>query len=363
MDPNSARLPLVAVDVLGNDGGLKIQVEGAVQAYREHSISSILFGPAQEIAACLDSLGSGELPLQIVDAPDSVLGDEPPSRAVRRKSSSSLVRAFSALAAGDVVAMVSAGNSGAVMAAGMFSCGLMPGIERPAIATLIPGVRGSRPLVVLDSGANVDCRAQHLVQFAVMGAVYFSALFGSAPRIGLLSNGSEGSKGTDLTRAAAQLISKLEWINYGGYVEGRVVATREVDVVVCDGFAGNILLKGLEGASELMRQALGVSLQANLWRRLVGALLTPLFQEVFREQFDYSAYGGAPLLGLEKLALVLHGASSVRAVKNAIRAAHTFNEQRMVEKLRAELVRLQERTLDEFFRDMFKGRPPAETRE
>ncbi|MCL4144652.1 UNVERIFIED_CONTAM: hypothetical protein GTU68_040607 [Idotea baltica] len=205
-------------------------------------------------------------------------------------------------------------------------CGLLPGIERPAIATLIPTKGKDRPNIILDVGANVDCHAQNLLQFALMGSVYHESLFQvERPRVALLSNGSEASKGTDKIRAAASTLSAQKLCNYVGYAEGRDVMTDIADVIVCDGFVGNVLLKGMEGCAALIAESL---VQEGSLKRL------------FRERFDYTSYGGAPLLGLSELAVVLHGSSDARAVENAVRFARTFAECEMIDKIQSVLARL-----------------------
>lgn len=334
----------IGVDAMGGDSGLGIQVAGAIQAYKEFGTRSILFGPEAELRSQLALLGASELPLGVEHAPQIIAMSESPARAVRRKADSSLCKAYRALAEGRVSAMLSAGNSGAMMAAGVMTCGLIPGIERPAIASVIPSVSEGSPNVVLDTGANVYCHAENLVQFAVMGAVYYSALFGKpSPRVALLSNGSEASKGTDLVRNAAMMLSKLEMVNYVGYVEGRDVATQKTDVIVCDGFVGNIVLKTMEGCVRLVAAELSYQAKRGILSALGLFLMKGALRHVFRERFDYSTYGGSPLLGLQKLALVLHGSSDVRAVKNAIHVAQSFVKQGMTERISAALAILEER--------------------
>lgn len=232
------------------------------------------------------------------------------------------------------------------MAAGRILCGLIPGIERPAIATLIPTYGDSLPNVVLDSGANVDCQAIHLIQFAVMGAIYHASLFEvSSPRVALLSNGSEMSKGTDVIRAASQVLAQMEGMNYVGYVEGRDVTTAKADVIVCDGFVGNVLLKAMEGCVSLLYKQIMFEAEKRPLAKLGLFLSRGLFRQVFRGKFDYTEHGGAPLLGLKKLALVLHGSSDERAVKNALRLAKSFVETGMTEKITSAMSGLEEQMM------------------
>ncbi len=336
----------VAVDATGGDKGLDVQVEGAVAAFQEFGVRSILVGPESELRAKLEVLRASQLPIEVQHAPHTIGMDESPTRAVRRKPDSSLCVAYNLVKSGRASSIISSGNSGAMMAAGNIICGLLPGIERPAIATLIPVGGNNPPNVILDVGANVDCHARNLIQFAVMGAVYYTSLFNlEKPKVALLSNGTEESKGNDVIRAAAVLLRQLDSIRYVGYVEGRDIATPTANVIVCDGFVGNVVLKAMEGCVRLIADELLHEGQKGFIRKLGLGLSRGVFKEVFLERFDYTTYGGAPLLGLRKLALVLHGASDARAVKNAIRIADTFARARMNEKIALELSLLEELSL------------------
>ena len=342
LNSEQAQLP-VAVDAMGGDRGLGVQVEGAVEAYREFGAHSVLVGVEEDIKQKLSALGAADLPIKVKNATEIISMDDSPARAVRRKSDSSLCVAYQMVQNGEASAILSSGNSGALMAAGRMICGFLPGIERPAIATLIPTAGDGRPNLILDAGANVDCHARHLVQFALMGAIYYSSLFDDVdPKIALLSNGTESSKGNDLIRAAAQSLANLEGINYIGYVEGRDVTTSTADVIVCDGFVGNVLLKGMEGCVRLIYKQLKHESSGGVFSKLGLGLASGVLQRVFREKFDYTAHGGAPLLGLSKLSIVLHGSSDNRAVKNAIRLAHSFVAQDMIGKIAAALLQLDE---------------------
>lgn len=342
----------VAVDAMGGDHGLGVQVEGALQAYKEFNAKSILVGPEAELKARLDALGGRGSAITVCHAPEVITMDDTPAKAVRRKPNSSLCVAYDLVQEGKASCILSAGNSGAMMAAGSMTFGLVPGIERPAIATLIPAVGDGKPNVILDSGANVGCHAHNLVQFAVMGSIYYTSLLDEKrPRVALLSNGTEPTKGTDVIRAASMLLAQMEIVNYVGYVEGRDVATATADVVVCDGFVGNVLLKALEGAVALCAKQLMHETGKSAWRRFGLIFSKDVYRTVFKEQFDYTAHGGAPLLGLRKLAVVLHGSSGSRAVKNAIRVANGFVQVRMTEKITAAITQLEEQ-MPEFGSDL-----------
>ncbi len=333
----------ISVDTTGGDNGIDVQVEGALAAFREFGVRSILVGPEESLRAKLKGLGGLNTPIEIVHAPETISMDDSPTKAVRRKPNSSLCVAYNLVNTGRAAAVISAGNSGAMMAAGRLISGLLPGIERPAIATLIPAPGGKPPNVILDSGANVDCHARNLVQFAVMGSIYFNSLFNiDRPKVALLSNGSEQSKGTDVIRAASMALAQIDTINYVGYVEGRDIATDKANVIVCDGFVGNVVLKAMEGCVRLVFEEIVHQSKKGLVRKLGLGLSKGMYREIFAERFDYTTHGGAPLLGLRKLALVLHGSSDARAVKNAVRVADTFSRIRMTEKITLELTHLED---------------------
>lgn len=328
----------IAVDVGGADRGIKEIVAGAVLAKKELGLDSILVGPEGEIRQALKSLQAEDLKLEVVHAPEVIEMSESPSRAVKRKPNSSLCVAYKLVNENRASAIISAGHTGAMMAAGSIICGLLPGVERPAIATIIPKAGDALPAVMLDCGANVDSSARNLMQFAVMGSVYSSSLLNiKAPKVGLLSNGTESSKGTDLLRQASVMLKNVPGLNYVGYVEGRDVASGVADVIVCDGFVGNVLLKAMEGCVRLIADQLRIDARSSLWNRIVMGLAKPVLKSAFLHKFDYTAYGGAPLLGLRKLGLVLHGSSDSRAVRNAVRVAHSFASLRMTERIETEL--------------------------
>jgi phosphate acyltransferase len=339
----------IAVDTAGGDNGLSVQVDGALQAVKEYGCRVALVGPQDELHQLLQGFGgAGNPALSIVHAPEVITMDDSPTRAVRKKPNSSLCVAYNLLESGQARAVLSSGNSGAMMAAGRLVCGLLPGIERPAIATLIPTAGEGLPNVILDSGANVECNAHHLVQFAVMGSIYFESLFENAaerPKVALLSNGEEPTKGTDVIRSAYSVLSQMQNINFSGYVEGRDVPTGRANVIVCDGMVGNVLLKGMEGCVKLFFEQLLHEGKRSMIGKLALWLSKSTYRRVFREKFDYSSYGGAPLLGLRKLAIVLHGSSDARAVKNAIQVGDTFCRHKMTDKIAAALGQLEESPL------------------
>jgi glycerol-3-phosphate acyltransferase PlsX len=343
----------IAVDTMGGDKGLSVQVEGAIQATKEFGSRVVLVGPEAELRRSLDSFTGNPRYLEIVHASEVITMQDSPTKAVRKKPDSSLCVAYNLVENGKASAILSSGNSGAMMAAGRIICGLLPGIERAAIATLIPVAGDGLPNVVLDSGANVECHAHHLVQFAVMGSVYYECLFAdqskknnggkvTKPKIALLSNGEEPSKGTDIIRAAYAVLSEMNQVNFVGFIEGRDVPANVANVIVCDGMVGNVLLKGMEGCVKLFFEQLMHEGKKSMMGKIALRLSKGTYKRVFREKFDYTNYGGAPLLGLRKLAVVLHGSSDSRAVRNAINIADTFNKLDMTDRIANELGQLDE---------------------
>ncbi len=332
----------VAVDAMGGDHGPTVVVEGAIAAAKSFNIPSILVGDEQTLKALLAKHpSSSSLPITVQHASQVVGMDEAPGLAIRGKQDSSIRVAFELVASGKASAVVSPGNTGAIMAAGVFVGGTLPGIARPAIASLIPKGLAGTPTVLLDAGANTGCQAFQLVQFALMGHHYAMAALGvSKPRVALLSNGTELAKGNDVIRSAAMMLSELEGINFIGYVEGRDIARDVVDVVVCDGFVGNIVLKAMEGSVGLVLDSMKAIAEKNMRAKIGLWLARPALRSVFKEKLDPSAYGGAPLLGLGHIAIKCHGSSSSRAVMNGIRVASKFVEEKVLDRLHQALTQL-----------------------
>jgi glycerol-3-phosphate acyltransferase PlsX len=319
-----------------------VVVEGAVAAAKDFGISSILVGDETTLTPLLQSLdSSGSLPITIQHASQVVGMDEAPGLAIRGKQDSSIRVAFELVSRGVASAVVSPGNTGAIMAAGVFVSGTLPGIARPAIASLIPKGMSGTPTVLLDAGANTGCQAFQLVQFALMGHHYAKSALGCPnPRVALLSNGTELAKGNDVIRSAAMMLGEVEGINFIGYVEGRDIARDVVDVVVCDGFVGNIVLKAMEGCVTLVTDSMKAVAETSLRAKIGLWLARPVLRTVFKEKLDPSAYGGAPLLGLGQIAIKCHGSSSSRAVMNGIRVAQRFVEERVLASLHGALAQL-----------------------
>lgn len=318
-----ARTP-VALDAMGADKGPSEVVAGAILAARELAIPITLVGPATSILALLDKQGGKGLPIDVVDAPDVIEMGEHPVQAVRRRPNASMNVGVRLVKEGRASAFVSAGNTGAAMAAALFGLGRLPGVERPALATVFPTATGH--CLILDVGANADCRPSYLQQFATMGERYARHVLDVAkPRVGLLSNGEEATKGNVLVQETHQLLKATD-LNFVGNVEGKDVSRGAVDVVVCDGFTGNVLIKAAEGIGEFTFQLLREEIGASGPIGMLGALLLRPALRRIKRRVDYQEYGGAPLLGVAGVVIVAHGRSGARAIRNAVRVAHRAAE-------------------------------------
>jgi phosphate acyltransferase len=326
-------MPKIAVDAMGGDHAPAVVVEGALLAAQDLDAELILVGdkPAVE-QECL-RIG-GKIPrFTIVNASQKVPMDESPSVALRKRDSSMKV-AFEMIKRGEAQAVVSAGNSGAMMAIGMLVIGTIPQVTRPAILAIVPGP--SKGTVIIDAGANVDCKPRQLLQFGIVGSVYAEHGLGIVnPRVGVLSNGEEGSKGNELTRAASELLESAP-VNYIGYVEGRDFFNGKVDVIVCDGFTGNVALKTMEGVASFAGEILKSGFEKN-WLSRMGYLMSRQSLRHAYRKLDYAEYGGARLLGLDGVAIVAHGGSTALAIKNAIRVASESVSQNVNGHIRAAL--------------------------
>ena len=312
----------IAVDAMGGDHAPSAVVDGAVAAARHLAVQIALVGPTAVIASALAQHPDwSSLAIEIVEAPDVIAMTDAPAAALRRKPGASIRVAADLVAQTRAGALVSAGHTGATVMAAYGSFGTIPGVDRPALAASIPTL--ARPAVLVDAGANVECRPHHLLQFAVMGSVYARIAFGTdRPRVGLLSIGEEETKGNDLTRDAHRLL-KASPVNFIGNVEGREIYSGAADVIVCDGFTGNVVLKTSEGLVETVEALLGDELRGTFSSQ-VGYLLSRRAFRRFRRRVDYSEYGGAPLLGVAGLAIIGHGRSSAKAIRNAIAMAYRF---------------------------------------
>ncbi len=317
---------VIALDAMGSDRAPKPEIEGAIQAARQYGVRVLLVGPENIVRAELDRhRSSRHLDIEIVHASEYITMDDK-VEAIRAKRDNSMRIGLRLVREGRAHGFVTAGNTGAAMATAKIVLGAVRGVDRPALAAVFPTAPGTAAML-LDVGANVDCTPQNLEQFAVMGDAYFRAMFGKrsgSPRVGLLSVGEEEIKGNELTREAFRLLKQLP-INFIGNVEGRDLYTGEVDVIVADGFVGNVALKISEGVANLVRTALKESLKATITRQ-VGALLSRSAFTDFKKRLDHTEYGGAPLLGVKGVCIITHGSSNANAMKNAIRVASEFAE-------------------------------------
>ena len=324
----------IAVDAMGGDHGPAVVVEGAVVAVREFGSSVILVGDRDAIEHELRRLGAQSLGVEIRHASEVVGMAESPSMALRRKRDSSLRISAELVRDGKAAAFISAGNTGAAMAISMFVIGVLRGIDRPAIAAVLPSLRGFA--VLIDAGANITPKPWHLFQFAIMGHVYARDILRmDRPRVGLLSVGEEEGKGNDLTREAYDLLKESR-LNFIGNIEGRDVYNGNCDVVVTDGFTGNVALKISESLAEMVGAMIKEELTRDLRSKVGAALSVPAFGR-FKKRVDYTEMGGAPLLGIDGAAIICHGASPVKAIKNAVRVAAEWAKAGLNEHIKAAL--------------------------
>ena len=332
----------VAVDAMGGDFAPGHVVDGALAAARHLDLGVALVGTRAAVEAELGRYADVDpARVRIIESTDVITMDESPSAALRRKPGASIRVAADAIARGEASALFSAGHTGATVMASYGAFGMLPGVDRPALAATIP-TRG-RPAILLDVGASVECRPQHLLQFAVMGSMYARVMFdrGSA-RVGLLSIGEEATKGNELTREAHRLLKGAP-LSFIGNVEARDVYSGRADVIVCDGFTGNVALKISEGLVDVVEDLLTEELTSTVTMR-VGSLLTRRALRRFKKRVDYSEYGGAPLLGVAGVAVVGHGRSSAKAVRNGIAMAYRLAADRFIDRIEREIASATERS-------------------
>ena len=312
----------IAVDAMGGDLCPKSEVAGAIEAVRSYGVKVVLVGDEKLVTAELNQRDWDRSLITVHHASEAITMEDSAAKAVRTKKDSSIRVASRLVREGLAHGVVSAGNTGAVMATAKMVQGVVKGVDRPALAGIFPSLKGT-PVVVVDVGANVDCEPRMLSQFAVMGDIYSRVIFRTErPAVGLLSIGEEEHKGNDLTRAATPLLKQLP-INFIGNVEGRDLYTGKADVVVCDGFIGNVALKVSEGIVDVFKQMLHESLEATITRKM-GYLLSKAAFTDFKKRVDYSEFGGVPLLGVKGVCIICHGRSNANAIKNAIRVAAEF---------------------------------------
>lgn len=311
---------IIAVDAMGSDKAPKPEIEGAILAAKHYDVHVKLVGRQDVLRAEMAHHPSARtLPIEIVHASEVIGMDEKAAQAVRAKRDSSMRVGLRLVREGEAAGFISAGNTGACMATAKMVLGTLPGVDRPALAGVFPTSKGTAA-VVIDIGANVDCKPNNLAEFAVMGDVYYRSIFKNPhPRVGLLSVGEEEGKGNELTKEAFPLLKQLP-INFVGNVEGRDLYNGSCEVIVCDGFIGNVALKVSEGMAEAIRYLLKESLRSTISSQ-VGAILSRQAFGDFKKRIDYSEYGGAPLLGVKGVCIIGHGSSNANAIKNGIRVA------------------------------------------
>ena len=321
----SSNKTVIAVDAMGGDLGPSVVVPGAIEAARQTGAKILLVGNEATLDGELNRLSPSGVDLEIVHAPEVAGMDEKPSDILRRKKNASIQVACRLVRDGAAQGVVSAGHSGASVACGMFIMGRIPGVERPALASLLPTEK--EPVVLLDVGATVDCKPYNIFQFGLMGDAFARDILNKeAPRVGLLSIGEEEGKGNSQVKEAYELFKMAQNLNFSGNIEGRDLFTGDVDVAVCDGFVGNVALKLSEGLGLSLSRVLKRELLSSGFLPKLGSLLAKSAFRRFAKVVDYAEYGGAPLLGLQNISIVCHGRSNAKAICNATRMATLFVE-------------------------------------
>jgi len=320
---------------MGSDHAPHVEIDGALAATRDLGVKVILVGRPEIVEPELKRCGwrgDGDRGIELVEAAEVIGMGEPVATSVRRKKKSSLRIGCRLVADGLADGFISAGNTGAAMATAKMVIGTLPGVDRPALAALIP-TKSAKPTLLLDVGANSECKPEHLAQFAIMGDAYSRAVLGTiGPVVGLMSIGEEEAKGNDLTKEAFPLLRAMKNLNFMGNVEGRDVFSGAVDVIVTDGFTGNVMLKLSEGLTDAMLSMIKRELTASAVTKAGAMLAKPAFRNI-KKRLDYSEHGGAPLLGVRRIVVVGHGSSNARAIRNAIRSVKEFSENRAGERI------------------------------
>ena len=330
----------IAVDAMGGDHAPHVNVDAAVAAAREFGISTLLVGDSARLQKLLAESGYRGSDIDIVDAQQVITMEDPATAAVRRKRNSSIRVAADCVRDGRAGGLVSAGHTGAAMVSAKMVIGTIAGVDRPALAAILPNLSGH--CLLLDVGANPDAKSQHFKEFAVMGSIYAQLAFGKeSPSIGLMSIGEEDTKGTDRTKEAFKVLQETG-LNFIGNVEGRDVFDGKVDVIVTDGFTGNVILKVSEALGEMVEKLLREEIKRTL-QASVGFLLSRSAFRSFKQRLDYSEYGGAPMLGVKGCVIICHGRSSAKAIKNAIRFAAEFSRHDLAGKIQSSIADLHSR--------------------
>lgn len=333
----------IVVDGMGGDNSPQAIVEGAILALNEKQFDLFITGPEEIIKKELSKHKYDESRVTVINATEVISTNEHPAMAVRRKKDSSICKALRMIRDGEADAIISAGSTGAFLTGATLIVGRIKGIKRPALAPVMPGLNG--PFMLIDCGANVDCRPENLVQFAVMGKAYFESILNvTNPKVGLINIGTEEEKGNELTKAAYKLLKESN-VNFVGNVEPREVPKGDVDVLVCDGFVGNTILKMYEGTASTIFSILKNEIYSSTRTKLGGFLLKPVFKK-FKKDFDYKEYGGAAFLGVKGVCIKAHGSSDSRAIKNAVFQAIKFYEGDIVRKIEVGIEEIKEENSD-----------------
>ncbi len=336
---------VVALDAMGGDHGPGVVVDGAVRFFKESprklqkNVKIILVGHQDTVARLLSATGGQKYPIEIKHASQVISMDDHPAEALKQKPDSSMMVMADLQRRGTANAMVSPGNTGAMMASSMFALGRIKGISRPALASTIPTI--GNPTILVDVGANVGCRPQLLYKFAFMGSIYSKLVFGvEQPKVSLLNVGSESSKGPSDIKEVYSMLSKAP-LNFAGNIEGNGILMGDADVIVCDGYTGNVLVKFIESIASMVGGTLYLEMKKQWTSRMGYVFMKPSFNKLWKK-FDAAEYGGAPLLGLNGVAIVAHGSSSALAIRNAVSAACDFRRSGAVEAIRDKMAELME---------------------
>lgn len=324
----------IIVDAMGGDNAPEEIVKGALYGAKEYGVSLLFTGDSAAIEGILKKENHDNIDIEVVHTDEIITNNDHPSTAIRRKKNSSMVVGMRLLKEGRGDAFISAGNTGALLAGGLFVVGRLRGIDRPALAPVVPGRKG--PFMLLDVGANADCKPENILQFALMGDIYArKILHKEKTSIGLVNIGTEKEKGNEFTKECYRLLSE-NFDNFAGNTEGRDIPEGRFDVVVCDGFTGNTVLKVFEGVAETIFNVLKEGIMSNARYKIGGLLLKPVFKK-FKKDFDYSEYGGAILLGVKNPVIKAHGSSNAKAFKNAVRQAVDVVNGNIIDSIEQEL--------------------------
>lgn len=331
---------VILVDAMGGDNAPLEIIRGCIDGVRHFNLDQIvLVGRTDEIEKVLADEGADRSKFKIIDARDIVYTDDVPVAAIRRKKDSSMVKGLEYVRKNPGSVFISAGNTGALMAGGLLKVGRIKGIDRPALAPIIPTLQGE--MLLIDAGANADCKPENLVQFGIIGSIYMEKVRKKKnPRVGLLNIGTEETKGNELTKAAFKEMSQLDNINFMGNVEARDILSGEIEVLVCDGFVGNTVLKLIEGAAQAMFSMIKEEVSKKTVTKIGAGLAKPAFRNI-KERMDYTQYGGAPLLGVNGGVIKMHGSSNREAVKNALGQAILFIERDVVNTTAEQIAQLE----------------------